>query len=100
MKPIHIDPGGGPHSAAELSNEVLEYLFELVLWELAIRTSREQFEQCLANATAQRARSEEVIQELRRQRDLMCFAAEVMRDIQLLPGTDESAAPPSTGMYL
>lgn len=98
MEQMHIDPKDGDHAAADLSNEALQYLYELVLWELAIRTDEEQFSNCLREATEIRSSLEEKLAQARRQRDLMRFAAEVMLDIERIPVIEESE--PTTGMYL
>lgn len=101
MEPLHIDPDRGLHAAADLTDEALKYLFELILWELAVRTDADQFMACLHNAIDQRQDCEDQIQQLRDQRDLMHFAAAVMLDIQRLPCTDSGdAGAATTGMYL
>lgn len=101
MERIHIDPGDGRQAAADLSDIALQYLVELALWELALRTDETQFETCLRQAIARRSEHQEEIEDTRAQRDLMRFAAEVMLDIQRLPCIeDEVVDEPGTGMFL
>lgn len=98
MESMHIDPGKGEHAAADLSDGALRYLFELVLWELAIRTDAEEFNDCLSAANEARRSLEERLVQARGQRELMRFAAEVMHDLERIPVIEESE--PTTGMYL
>lgn len=98
MESMHIDPGKGDHAAADLSDGALRYLFELVLWELAIRTDADEFNDCLCAANEARRSLEERLVQARGQRELMRFAAEVMLDIERIPVIEESE--PTTGMYL
>lgn len=98
MEQMHIDPEKGDHAAADLSDEAMQYLYEVVLWELAIRTDEKQFTNCLREASEVRRSLEEKLAEVRQQRELMRFAAEVMLDIERLPVIEERE--PTTGMYL
>ena len=98
MEHMHIDPEKGDHAAADLSDEAMQYLYELVLWELAVRTDAEQFSNCLREANEIRSSLEERLAQARWQRELMRFSAEVMLDIERIPVIEE--AEPTTGMYL
>lgn len=85
MQPIIIDLTQGWHGAAELSDGVLHFLLNLVLSELAIRSSAEDVEQSVAELFAKLFAKPAFVDELRTERDLMNFAAEVMADIRSLP---------------
>lgn len=95
MEQMHIDPENGDHAAADLSDGAVRHLFELVLWELAIRTDEEEFNDCLCEANEIGGSLEEMLVKARRQRELMRFAAEVMLDIESIPVIEESE--PTTG---
>ena len=105
MANINIDPELGPDAAADMTDEELNYLCKIALWELAVRTDQEQFDSCLEEAMANRRQSSDEVAQVRKQRDMMQFAAQVMMDIQQLPevgepqdATTEDAL--HTGFYL
>jgi hypothetical protein len=100
MKPVTIDPQQGAHAAAGMSNEELRTVCEVMFLELAVRTDPEEFEKCLRHAIARREECSDKVDEVRVERDRMQFTASVMLDIQRLPGVEEQAQPPTTGMYL
>ena len=85
-----IDPTRGPHAAADLSDEELDGLARIVAWEVAVRTTTEQFRDQLGGLADQRVHMQEAIEAVRRERELMRFAAEVMQDIEQLPVVDSS----------
>ncbi len=85
MQPIIIDLTQGWHGAAELSDGVLYYLLNLVLSELAIRSDVQHLEQSVAGLFAVRFANPDFVEELRTERDMLNFAAEVMADIRSLP---------------
>ncbi len=96
-----IDPRNGMHAAAEVPDEMLEYLYHTVLFELAVRMERHAFESSLRGTLEARAELDDVVDRVRQQRDLMRFAAEVMRDLAAIPVTAEPhPSEPTTGMYL
>ncbi len=97
MSDFTIDPTRGPHAAAELTDEELTYLAKIVAWEVAIRTSSEYFTRRLTELADSRAHMQSAIESLRRERDLMRFAAEVTADIEQLPVVEEET---SYGLYL
>lgn len=100
MSEFHINTELGPHAAAELADTELQYLCGVVLWELALRTGEDDFEQYLGRVLEQRHANENELRNVRHERDLMQFSAEVMLDIERLPGTEDEADEPQTGMYL
>ncbi len=85
MSEIRITPDAGHHAAAGLTNEALEALLNTALLELAVRTDRDTYEAVLRSAVHDRMAAEDLIEQIRGQRELMRFAAEVQRDIDLLP---------------
>ncbi len=100
MTDFTIDPSRGPHAAAGLSDEALEYLYKILTWELAIRTSRETFVSRLLELLEAREDIDETIDELRRERELMRFASDVLADIARLPLTASEPTAETYGMYL
>lgn len=93
MNPINLDPRQGWHAAAGLNDQSVRYLLELALAELAIRVDTARFEWEIADAISQRFDDTGFVERLRRERDTMNFAAEVMFDIQQLLETDEPPVP-------
>ncbi len=93
-----IDPTRGPHAAADLTDEDLEQLARIIAWEVAVRTTTEQFRDQLGGLADQRVDMQEAIDAVRKERELMRFAAEVMNDIQRLPEVPET--PDVYGHYL
>lgn len=87
MDPINLDPRQGWHAAAGLSDHSLRYLLDLALSELAIRLDGAEFEWDVADAISQRFDDRGFVTRIKKERDTMNFAAEVMLDIQRLPET-------------
>ena len=100
MSELNIDTDLGSEAAAELADAELQYLCGLSLWELAIRTGEAEFAAYLQNVLEMRRTREGDLEQVRTQRDLMHFAAQVMADIQQLPGTADRSSDPGTGLYL
>ena len=98
MKHLAIDPTRGPHAAAAVSDEGLEYLCKIILWELAVRTEKQTFLDELRTVLEAREQLDEPLAEVRNERDLMLFAAEVMADLDRLPLLEKQEPP--IGMYL
>jgi hypothetical protein len=96
MSEFHIDTDLGAEAAAGLADAELQYLCQIALWELAIRTCEEDFVHYLQSVVDIRRAREPDLDAVRTQRDLMNFAAQVMADIQRLPGIDH---PGGTDMY-
>lgn len=97
---LHIDPNRGPHAAADLPDETLRRLVDIVLWELAVRTDAGDYRRRLQDAISARDGSEVLLDRVRWQRELICFAREVMDDLRALPTIEEDAGAQPTGMYL
>jgi len=96
----NIDPSRGPDAAADLPDEELGMLLQILVWELAVRVSREQFEDQVRRMAIFRAESEQDLATARRLRDQRRFVDEVMEDIRRLPETRSRSSEPSTGLYL
>jgi hypothetical protein len=101
---IHIDPEQGTEAAAQIPDEQFQLLVRIVVWELAIRTSREQFEEHVKQLPVFRDRFESDLETARREREGRRFVAAVMADIESLPSTEAeqraSTSEPTTGLYL
>ena len=89
MTNIRIDPSRGPRAAANLTDEALAYLVGIVAWEVAVRTSTKHFRDQLARLAEARPHMPNAIEQVRRERDLMHFAQEVLRDLERLPTQEE-----------
>ena len=100
MKQFNIDPSRGPDAAADLPDEELGKLLQIIMWELAVRTNREQFESHMRQIAQSRAAAENDLAVARVVRDRRQFAAEVQKDIDSLPVTERPDREPTTGMYL
>ena len=100
MSSYQINNEQGPHAAANLSDADVQYLAGVVLWELALRSHRDDFVAYLQQLIEQRETGEDQLESVRHQRDLMQFAAEVMFDIQRLPETEGESHEHGTGLYL
>lgn len=101
---IHIEPEEGADAAAQIPNEQFQLLVRIVVWELAIRTSPEQFEEHVRQLSGFRSRFEPDLETARKERDSRRFVASVLADIESLPSSEimqESASSePTTGLYL
>jgi len=100
MTHIRIDPSQGPHAAANLTDEALDYLVGVIAWEVAVRTSTEHFRDQLARLAEARPHMQNAIEQVRRERDLMHFAQEVLRDLEQLPTQEENEPEEVYGQYL
>ena len=100
MSEFHINTEHGPHAAAELADNEVQYLCGLMLWELALRTDEADFQEFLERVAEQRHSNETELTGARYERDLMAFSAQVMLDIQSLPTTEDTLDEPGMGMYL
>ncbi|MGH8948347.1 MAG: hypothetical protein ACRDXF_05755 [Acidimicrobiia bacterium] len=101
---IHIEPTEGAEAAAQIPDEEFQLLVRIVVWELAMRTSPEQFEEHVEQLAAFRDRFEPDLATARKERDGRRFVAAVMADIESLPSTathrQPSPSEPTTGLYL
>ncbi len=82
---IHIDPADGPHAAAGLSDEQVESLCNLMLWELSVRTSERQFMEYLHHRKVLREEHADLVDQVAYERDLMHFEEDVLADLDALP---------------
>ena len=101
---IHIEPEEGAEAAAQIPDEEFQVLVRIVVWELAMRTNPEQFEEHVKQLSAFRDRFEPDLDTARKERDARRFVAAVLVDIESLPTTENSqersASEPTTGLYL
>ena len=100
MKQFNIDPSKGPDAAADLPDEDLGKLLQIIMWELAVRTDREQFDGHIRQIAMSRAKAENDLAMARAVRDRREFAAEVQKTIDKLPVAERPEKAPTTGMYL
>lgn len=100
MNEFQIDPSQGPDAAADATNEQLETLLRIVMWELAMRTTKENFDQHLEHLARARAEMDDDLESARTKREQRRFVTEVLRDLERLPMVAEAASEPSTGLYL
>jgi hypothetical protein len=102
---IHIEPEEGAEAAAAIPNDEFQLLVKIVVWELAMRTSPEQFEEHVRQLAEFREKIESDLETARKDRDNRRFVAAVLADLEALPSTEDRpdpAAPsePTTGLYL
>lgn len=101
---IHIEPEEGTEAAAQVPNDQFQLLVKIVVWELAMRTSRQQFEEQVRQVVEFRERIEPDLVNARKERDNRRFVASVLADLESLPSTEDrlESAPsePTTGLYL
>lgn len=107
MSRFDIDPGDGPHAASGLSNDQLEYLHRIVSLEMAVRMKSSDFIAHFQNVVDARKDQDEMVKEVRKDRDRIHFVASVRADLENLPlTTDEEVSDgegrtgQSYGMYL
>lgn len=100
MNEFQIDPRRGPEAAAEVSNEQLETLLRIVMWELALRTTKENFDHHLDTLGKARAEMDADLETARTRRDQRRFEAEVLSDLERLPILGKARSEPTTGLYL
>ena len=101
---IHIEPEEGAEAAAQIPDEEFQVLVRIVVWELAMRTNPEQFEEHVKQLAEFRQRFEPDLETARKERDARRFVAAVLADIESLPSTvirqERSESEPTTGLYL
>jgi hypothetical protein len=100
MNEFHIDPSQGPDAAADATNDQLEALLRIVMWELAMRTTKEHFDHHLDHLSKVRAEMDDDLETARTKREQRRFVAEVLRDLERLPMVEEARSEPTTGLYL
>ena len=93
-----IDPAQGPHAAAGLTDEEVEFLSGMLIWELGVRFPKDEYMELLARASAARENLDDEIEFTRHEREMMRFEIEVLDDLENLPLTTD--AKPPTGHYL
>ena len=96
----NIDPTKGPDAAASLPDEEFGHLLQILVWELAVRTSREQFEQKIREIAISRAEADDDIETAKEAREQQRFISAVMSDIEQLPEVEGAKSEPTTGLYL
>lgn len=82
---FHIDPNDGPHAAAGLTFEQVDYLCKLMLWELGVRSSEAEFLGYLDAMKALREEHADLVRQVQYERDLMHFEQDVLEDLANLP---------------
>ena len=83
-----------------MSDEDLQYLLRIISLELAIRMSSEKYSECFRNIAEAREELDEMIEQLRKDRDRMCFVAEITADLERLPLTTDQETDEAHGLYL
>ena len=86
---FRVDPSDGPHAAAGLTHDQVEYLSKLMLWELSIRYSKEEFQAYLDTLRIVREENADIISQVKHQRDIMEFEESVLADLDALPSTED-----------
>ena len=86
---FHVDPSDGPHAAAGLTDNQVEYMAQLMLWELSIRYTEDQFMEYLEALRLVRQDNAEVIDQAKQDRDVINFEASVLADLDSLPSTED-----------
>ena len=100
-KQYEFDPNEGPHAASRLSDQDIEYLHRIISLEMAIRMQGEAYETHFHGVAEARKEMEELICQLRKDRDRMVFVASVQADLENLPLTrDEEEVEETYGLYL
>lgn len=84
---FHIDPTDGPHAAAGLTNDQVEHLCQLMLWEISIRYSKDDFMGYLETLRRVREENSDIIGQVKYERDIMQFEESVLADLAALPST-------------
>lgn len=82
---FHIDPSDGPHAAAGLTDDQVEYMCKLLLWELSVRMSEADFVDYLRTMRILREQHADLVSQVKYERDLMHFEEEVLADLAELP---------------
>jgi hypothetical protein len=101
---IHIEPDEGADAAAQIPDDQFQLLVKIVVWELALRTSAEQFEAHVRQLVEFREKIEPDLEGARKERDDRRFIAAVLADLEALPSTEDhperASSEPTTGLYL
>lgn len=84
---FHVDPSDGPHAAAGLTDDQVEHLCQLMLWEISIRYSKEDFMGYLETLRHVREQNADIIGQVKHERDIMDFEESVLADLDALPST-------------
>ncbi len=100
MREFSIDPNQGPDAAAGASNEQLEVLLRILMWELALRAARESYDEYLERLAEAREHMDKQLDSARRKRDQASFVASVLDDLARLPVAGKAKSEPTTGLYL
>ena len=85
----YIDPEKGPHAAADLSDSEVDYLLKVMVWELGLRTTREECLRVLMAAIEARESLQDQVEHFRHERAAMYFEREVLADLADLPTVTE-----------
>lgn len=85
MTTFNLDPSEGPHIAAQLSDQELDFLQQVLAIELAIRLRKSDYEKRFHHIAEHRPEMDEMVVDWRCQRDRMVFAASVTADLEQLP---------------
>lgn len=89
MRRFEIDLDDGPHAASGLTNVQLEQIHRIVTLEMAVRMPRDDFVELLQSVAEARRAQDEMVGQIRHDRDLMRFEAAVLIDLARLPLTTE-----------
>lgn len=89
MSHFEIDFEKGPHAASGLTYQQLEQIHRIVTLEMAVRMNREDFIELLEMLADARKQHDDVVDQVRRDRDLMHFEASVLADLEKLSVTPE-----------
>lgn len=100
MSDFQLDPDHGADAAAGATNEQLETLLRIVMWEFALRTTKESFEQHLTQLAEVREQMDDDLESARQKRDQRRFVASVLDDLARLPVVGVQKKEPTTGLYL
>lgn len=100
MSNYELNREKGPHAASAISDDDLQYLLRIVSLELAIRTDSKIYSEQFHKIADAREELEEMIYELRKDRDRMCFVASISADLDRLHLTTDGDKDEAHGMYL
>lgn len=99
MPHMSIDPTRGPHAASHLTDEEVERMVGVAIWEFALRTDPDKFKHRLAEISDARDALQYAIDQVLQERDVIEFAGAVMEDIDRLPVAGAPEPETSHGMY-
>lgn len=100
MSNFELNKDQGPHAASALEDEDLQYLLRIVSLELAIRMNADQYSESFQRIVEARKEMDEMISHLRKDRDRMCFVAEITADLEHLPMIADRDADEAHGLHL